>query len=272
MPVGAFHGAARYYAAGRPPYAPGLRDALVAELGLDGRGRLVDVGCGPGTIALLVADLFAEVVGLDPEPEMLDEARLAAARAGWPDIRWIEGVAEDLAAPALGLRPSRVVTFGQSFHRTDRRRAAEAAYDLLEPGGAMVLISHAVDGRPVPLGPGWPAIPHDEVRALITDYLGDVVPPPGGGTAAVQRWEESVRATRFGAPRLRYVPGVPDYVRNEDSVVANYFSMSYAAPPRFGARRDAFETDLRALLRTRSPEGLFWDWPGDTEIVVAVRS
>jgi hypothetical protein len=27
--------------------------------------------------------------------------------------------------------------------------------------------------------------------------------------------------------------------------------------------------DVRALLASRSPEGMFWDWPGDTEVVMA---
>jgi hypothetical protein len=54
-----------------------------------------------------------------------------------------------------------------------------------------------------------------------------------------------------------------------DSIVAGYYSTSYAAPRRFGDSRAAFEAALRELLREHSPEGLFWDWPGDTEIVLA---
>jgi hypothetical protein len=51
--------------------------------------------------------------------------------------------------------------------------------------------------------------------------------------------------------------------------VAGFFSTSFAAPHLFGDRRGAFEADLRALLDARSPGGLFWDWPGDTEIMLA---
>ena len=29
---------------------------------------------------------------------------------------------------------------------------------------------------------------------------------------------------------------------------------------------------VRALLANRSPEGIFWDWPGDTEVVMARKS
>ncbi|HEY7295596.1 MAG TPA: SAM-dependent methyltransferase, partial [Dehalococcoidia bacterium] len=58
-----FRGSAHYYARGRLPYAPGLAAALAAALQLDGRGRLLDVGCGPGVIALRLARLFEVVIG-----------------------------------------------------------------------------------------------------------------------------------------------------------------------------------------------------------------
>jgi hypothetical protein len=54
--------------------------------------------------------------------------------------------------------------------------------------------------------------------------------------------------------------------------VARYFPLSYAAPRWFGNRRADFESDLRRLLREYSPDGLFWDWPGDTELVIATKS
>jgi hypothetical protein len=45
--------------------------------------------------------------------------------------------------------------------------------------------------------------------------------------------------------------------------------MSYSAPRLFGDKRIEFENDLRRLLFEFSPSGLFWDWPGDTELVIA---
>jgi SAM-dependent methyltransferase len=77
-------GAARYYEEGCLPYAPGLADALRHDLGLHGRERLLDVGCGPGTIARLLAPLFEAVVGLDPDPGMLAEAARLGAEAALP--------------------------------------------------------------------------------------------------------------------------------------------------------------------------------------------
>jgi SAM-dependent methyltransferase len=77
-----FRGAAPYYVQGRLPYAAGLADALARELGLDGHGRLLDVGCGPGVVALRLAHLFDEVVGVDIDPDMLAEAARRAEEEG----------------------------------------------------------------------------------------------------------------------------------------------------------------------------------------------
>jgi SAM-dependent methyltransferase len=74
-----FLGAAAYYQRGRLPYAPGLAELLAGELGLDGRGRLIDVGCGPGTLAVGLARLFGDVVGVDPDGDMIAEAGRRAA-------------------------------------------------------------------------------------------------------------------------------------------------------------------------------------------------
>lgn len=265
-----YQGCAAYYAAGRPPYARALAATLAAELGLDGAGRLLDVGCGPGVLALELAHLFGEVLGLDPDAEMLGQAARRAAAAGLGHIRWVRGLAEQL--PALGLGTFRLVTFGQSFHWTAREQVAQALYDMLEPGGALALLDHAPEGRPRPPAPPHPPIPHEAIRALIERELGPRRRAGRGfAPARGERHEQVLARTRFGAPRRLLVPGRPDLLQDIDGVVANYFSMSFAAPHLFGERRAAFEAELRAELAARSPSGLFWDWPGDTEILLVRR-
>jgi len=44
-----YEGSAPYFARGRLPYPPEMAAALRDELALDGTGRLVDLGCGPGS-------------------------------------------------------------------------------------------------------------------------------------------------------------------------------------------------------------------------------
>src|SRR5262245_4898832 len=66
-----FRTAAQYYLRGRPPYAAGLIRRVVQLCGLDATHRVLDLGCGPGQLALAFAPFVGQVVGIDPEPEML---------------------------------------------------------------------------------------------------------------------------------------------------------------------------------------------------------
>ena len=238
------------------------------ETGLDGKGRLLDVGCGPGVLTVRLAHLFEQAVGLDPDAAMLAEGRRAAAERKAMNIRWVRGLAEDLPAVAPG--PYQLVTFGQSFHWTDEQRVAETVFDMLEPGGALALIVHTVTGRPRPPDPGVPPIPHDEIKALVAKYLGSTR-RAGQGTAPerTHRFEDVLVRTRFGVPRQFFVPGLPDLMRDSESVLSGYFSFASSAPHLFGDRLDDFAAEVRALLANRSADGIFWDWPGDTEVVMA---
>jgi SAM-dependent methyltransferase len=228
-----YRGSAAYYLKGRPPYSLTLLDTLAVECGLDGTGRLLDVGCGPGVLAVELAPLVREAVGLDPDSDMLAEAARHAGHAHVANVKWVHALAEQI--PELDLGPFRLVTFGQSFHRTDRERVAEAVYDLLEPGGNIALLAPTVDGRPEPEGPGYPKIPHEEIRSLINRYLGPRL-RSGQGFAGppTDRFEDALSRTRFGRSRQVFAPGRPDIVQDVDGVVANYLSMSFAAPHLFG--------------------------------------
>jgi SAM-dependent methyltransferase len=265
-----FQGAAAHYRYGRPRYSPQLEPALAAEAGLDGHGRLLDVGCGPGILTVRLAPLFEQVVGLDPDADMLTEGRRAASERRISHIRWVQALAEDLPSAAPG--PYRLVTFGQSFHWTDEERVAEAVYDMLEPGGSVAHIVHTVDGRPTPPSPGPPPIPHEEIGALVAHHLGSTRRAGHQRrTPSGARFQEVLARTRFGPPSVLFLPGVPDLVRDSESVLSGYFSLSSSAPHLFPDGGTAFAHDVRSLLADRSPEGSFWDWPGDTEVGLARR-
>ena len=60
-----FQGAAWYYARYRSKYPQALFDLLADIFKLDGKGRLLDLGCGAGLVGIHERDRFAEVVGLD---------------------------------------------------------------------------------------------------------------------------------------------------------------------------------------------------------------
>lgn len=269
-----YRGSAPFYAVGRPPYSGELVATLRREVGLDRRAALLDVGCGPGILTVELAPHVDRAVGLDPDAAMLDEGRRRAREYGVAGIEWVQARAEDLSH--LGLGPFSLVTFGQSFQWTEREQVAEAVYDVLRPGGSIVVLAATVAGRPRPAGPGHPPIPHAEIDEIVVRYLGSRrragqgfrSPPP-------DRYEDALARTRFGRARIVFAPGRPDVVRDIDSVVAGCWSMSWSAPHLFGGddRRAAFEAEVRDLLHRHAPDdGLFWDWPGDTELVIATKA
>lgn len=263
-------GCAAHYLVGRPPYAADLAPEIARELALDGHGTLVDVGCGPGVLAVELAGLVTEVIGIDPDPDMLREAEAHASARGVTNAQWQLDTADALAAFAP--ESLRLVSFGQSYHWTDRETTAEVVFDRLEPGCSMIVVSHDHETPPVPDGPGDPMIPHDEIKAIIRSYLGDA---RRAGQGVVEMWpdryEDAIGRTRFGPPRSFDLPGRTDITRDIDGVISGFLSMSFAAPHLFGDRLDAFVADVRALLEPMTPTGRFWDWPGDTSVIVATK-
>lgn len=234
-----YRGSAPYYARGRLPYPQALVDAIRDELSLDGSGRLLDVGCGPGSLTALLAPFFTETVGIDADAAMVREAERAVAGARFVQLR-----AEQLPA---GLGTFRVVTAAQSFHWL-KPSVAHTLHELLEPGGSFVHIgatTHEGDGN----------VPRDEIAGLVRRYLGEerragagVLP---GGTRGDER--ELLESYGFSNRRALEVARGEVFERSDDDVVASVFSLSSAAPHLFGDRLADFERDLRALLRGRGP-------------------
>jgi SAM-dependent methyltransferase len=253
-----YRGSAGYYADGRMPYPAGIATALRDALGLDGRGRLLDVGCGPGPVTRLLAPMFEAAVGVDPDPDMLAEA---ARRTDEARVTWHRARGEELPD---GLGVFRVVTFAQSFHWMDRALVARNVRAMIEPGGAWVHVGatthQGVEGAdPLPR----PRVPHAAIRTLIGGYLG----PPR--RRAPQDPEDVVmRAAGYRGPRRLTVAGDEIMIRTSDQVVAAVFSLSFATPHLFGEHRHAFESDLRRLLLDASPEGLFAERTREVELVV----
>jgi SAM-dependent methyltransferase len=256
-----FAGAAGYYEQGRLPYAAGLADVIARSLALDGHGRLLDVGCGPGTVALRLAPLFEAVVGLDPDAEMLAQASRAAVRLGVGNATWVRSRAEDLPA---GLGAFRAVTFAASFHWMDRPRVASAVATMLDPGGAVVQVdapAYRADELAAETRRGtlpFPPPPDDALDQLRRRYLGDDRRAGRGIRNTSPSDEDGIfRRAGFRPAETVTVPDRRAVEQTADDVVARVFSSSSTAPHLFGDRREAYEADLRKTLAQASPAGRF---------------
>jgi len=107
--------------------------AIVDELGA---ASVLDVGCGTGTFALMLAGRGVDVVGVDPAAASLDVAR---AKPGADRVRWLHGDATTL--PALQVDLAIMTGNVAQVFVADEDWAATLAgiRAALAPGGHLVL-------------------------------------------------------------------------------------------------------------------------------------
>jgi SAM-dependent methyltransferase len=114
---------------------------------LPARGRVLDVGGGPGAHAAHLAGRGYDVTLVDPVPRHIDRARQRAARRPDATFRACRGVAADL--PVGDGTVEVVLLMGPLYHlveRTDRLEALHECRRVLRPGGrllAEVIARHA---------------------------------------------------------------------------------------------------------------------------------
>jgi SAM-dependent methyltransferase len=234
-----------FYARYRLGYPDRLIGLIAASAGLRAGDPVLDLGAGPGLLAVPFARAGMAVTAIDPEPDMLAAMRTAAAEAE-VSIEILQGSSFDMP-PRIG--PFRLVTIGRAFHWMDRIAAVRMLDRKIVPGGAIALVH---DHHPETAENAWRAALRD-----IADRFG-----------------------RAGAPHVREVRS-PDYRSHESTlldsafsclertgviirrelsandIVGLGFSLSALSPAKLGHRAQAFEAELRAELSRLSPDGRF---------------
>jgi SAM-dependent methyltransferase len=123
-------------------YGPlGLGERSLGLLG-DVKGKkVIEIGCGGGQNAIVLAKWGAEVVGIDPSAEQLEFARNLSAREG-VEVGFEEGVAEDLGIFTTGSFDIAISSFAFDYV-TDLDLALREAHRVLASNGVLVFcLSH----------------------------------------------------------------------------------------------------------------------------------
>jgi SAM-dependent methyltransferase len=116
--------------------------ALVDELGAR---SVLDVGCGTGVLALLLADRGVEVAGVDPAAASLAVAR---AKPGAERVRWIDGDAGALPADVRVDLATMTGNVAQVFTTDDAWSATLAGiHGAVRPGGHLVFETRRPEAR-----------------------------------------------------------------------------------------------------------------------------
>jgi SAM-dependent methyltransferase len=142
-----FDTVAAAYADARPTYPPELFDALVSATGIDAGSLLLEVGCGPGTATLPLAERGCRIVAVELGAALASEARRRLA--AYPDVTVVTGSFEEYppASSAYDL-----VYAATAWHWVDPAVRYRRAHEVLKPGGHLAFwsASHVVprDGDP----------------------------------------------------------------------------------------------------------------------------
>lgn len=146
-------------------------DAYLAFVDECGAASVLDIGCGTGTFACLLADRGVEVTGVDPARASLD---VAQGKPGADRVCWVQGDVSDLPA----LQVDFVVMTGNvaQVFLSDEEWAAtlKAAYRALRPQGCLVFETRDPDKL------AWLEWDREHSHALTT------IP----GVGAVETWGE----------------------------------------------------------------------------------
>uniref|UniRef100_A0AAU2AAB4 Class I SAM-dependent methyltransferase n=1 Tax=Streptomyces sp. NBC_00093 TaxID=2975649 RepID=A0AAU2AAB4_9ACTN len=100
--------------------------------------RVLDIGCGTGVFALLLAARGIDVIGVDPALASLDVAR---AKPGAEHVRWIHGDATALPSLQADLATMTANAAQEITDPSTWRRTLRGAHAALRPGGHLVFES-----------------------------------------------------------------------------------------------------------------------------------
>lgn len=244
-----YDGTAEWYDAYRPPYPPELIDDLVARIGADGTGRLLDIACGTGQVPFAVRGCFAEIWAADQEPGMIAVAAGKAADDA-ARFRFITGTAEELEAPS-GVFD--LVTIGNAFHRLRRDVVAANVRRWLRPGGYLALLW---GGSPWNGGAPWQQTLQVVMHRWQHRSGADERIPAGYDEARRAHPDLDILAAA-GFAIIATFQATVSRAWTADEIAGYLRSTSVLSSAALGHEADDFDADLRNALRSCQRDELY---------------
>jgi SAM-dependent methyltransferase len=240
-----FRSTAAGYVRFRLGYPDRLIRRVIALTGLQPGDLVLDLGSGPGLLALPFAQAGMVVTAVDPEPEMLEALNKAAIPANLA-IRTCAGSSYDLPA---GLGSFRLVTIGRAFHWMDRAATATALDRLVVPGGALALFEDAtlmtVENR-------WRTV----LDTVAARFGAESSPHRAERANPDHRAHESI-LLESPFPLLETVGVIVRREMTIDDIVGFAGSLSVTSPEALGDNASALAAELRRALAELAPDGRF---------------
>jgi len=243
-----YKGTYEYYAKYRPGIPKEVIDVIVEHFDIKPTDRVLDVGCGTGQVALAMDGRCKEIVCLDPDPEMIKQAKKVTKNCKTKLI-WINRPAEDLGKLRKELGTFKMATFCRSFNWVDREKVLKDLNALIEENGGIALLG---DKSFWTGEEKW----QKAVKKIIQKYLGkERRAGKGKFQTAEKPWDEILRQSAFKFVKIHDISLVR--VWNIENIIGYLFSTSFAAPHLFGNRLNEFKKEVRKVLLSLTPKGIF---------------
>lgn len=234
-PTERFTGLGAVYAQHRPDYPAAAIQAIIERAGLGASSTVVDVGCGTGIASRQFAAAGMRVIGVDPNFDMLREARDATLSTHETPPEYRQGRAE-----ATGLRDNctDLVVSAQAFHWFDPAATLTEFHRLLVLGGWVALM--------------WNE--RDEADPFTAAY-GRVIATTRDGVELErqrQRGGEALLASPLFISGVRF--DFPhQQILDQAGVIGRAMSMSFS--PKNPAEIERFQADLRTVYEQFQTNG-----------------
>lgn len=240
-----FAGTEENYSVYRPPHPAVFVDHVA---GLDPGGLVLDLGTGPGSLALALAERGRRAIGVDASPTMIEVARKRAADQGLDhEVEFQVGDAHD----PTGLPQVAGVVIGDALHWLDRASVLSQLDDLVQPGGFVAIMMSFAAGT---AKPWW----YPMADRVIHRYLGTA--RRAGPDALHHEQPGGDHETVLRASAFRVLTAMRTDVTlsmNLDQVMGLQYTQAYSSPAVLGERLAQFDGDLRRLLLAAEPGGMF---------------
>jgi SAM-dependent methyltransferase len=235
--MGRFASTVAYYERCREPYPESFFAKVAGRLVLAGKEKLIDVGCGPGILAIGFAPFVSSTTGVDPESAMIASARSAARQAGI-ELKLIQARVEQLPETIGSFD---VVTIGRALHWLEREPVLRVFEWLVSDGGWVVVCGTKLSDSPVNC---W-AERYNAIRRAWSSETDD------------RRYRRDPNAW-FAGSRFHMIDQVSvnelRQVTTSDLIGRSY-SRSTTSPAVIGNRRASFESEVLEALRPFEQDG-----------------